>query len=152
MGTIEKHAFEDPIVIVFGDEQGVVLRDKRNEGETKIVPAVTFDDVHYGFNLIIDKNGHISQKAYKTLCPIYGVELQDNGQLIIYEYGRRFPWRFSKSGNLISEALYCPTLYTDLNHALENFNADQRSNPEIFKDMGQFKTGNSRRKSSRRKK
>ena len=138
MGTIEKHALENVISILFSDDNGVVLKDKLCDVEYSLSPGVTFDDGHYGFNIIVDKNGSIdASNTYSTLCQIYGVQQLSNGELIIYEVGKTMPWRFSKNGEFIHEAKYLPTSDRDRKHALEHFGATPESNPEIFQDTNQ---------------
>ena len=88
---------ENPICIRFGGSENVVLADEFTDQNTPLTPGVMFGGNHFGFVLITDTNGKQKETVYPTESKIAAVGNM-NGNLKIFEEGKKYPWVFNKSG------------------------------------------------------
>lgn len=90
---------ENPVCIIFGDTENVILADEENKQNIPLIPGVMFGGNHYGFVLITNINGKQREMIYPTQCKIEAIGIE-NGTLKVFEEGKKNSWRFNKSGKL----------------------------------------------------
>ena len=89
----------DPICIKLGKDSNIIISDENNKEDHHLVPRAMFEGEHYGFVLIIDYNGKQREIIYPTQCKILAVGIEGE-TLKVFEEGKKFSWRFDKSGKL----------------------------------------------------
>lgn len=74
---------KNPVCIIFGDTENVILADEENKQNIPLIPGVMFGGNHYGFVLIININGKQRETIYPTQCKIdaFGIEENEFGDL-----------------------------------------------------------------------
>jgi len=94
----------NPISIRLGKNYNVIMEDKSNKEEVPLTPGAVFGGERYGFILITEHNGQQKEFVYPTQCEIRAIAIEE-GTLIIFEDGKKQPWRFDKIGNLKYSAI-----------------------------------------------
>lgn len=89
----------DPVCIRLGKDSNFIMADENNKEAHPLVPGAMFGGEHYGFVLIVDHNGKQREIVYPTQCRIDAVGIE-GGHLKLFEEGKKFAWRFDKSGKL----------------------------------------------------
>lgn len=89
----------DPVCIRLGKNSNIIMAGENNKEEHPLVPGVMFGGEHYGFVLITDHNGKQREIVYSTQCKIQAIGIE-GGILKVFEEGKKFSWRFDKSGKL----------------------------------------------------
>ncbi len=90
----------NPITLKLSPSENVVILE--NEKLPLELGAV-FSGDHFGFNLIVEKNGQETTTTYPTQCSIYGTQF-NNGELNIFEEQKYIPWKFSSEGIMLRNA------------------------------------------------
>lgn len=96
-------------VVIFPDE------------ELSLENGVVFGGNHYGFNLIVEKNGELVATPYGTQCRIVGVQIVGE-YLTILEDNKYISWKFNKStGELVNEAVFSFLKRTEMEFLRKNY-------------------------------
>ena len=93
-GKIQK-----PISIRLGKYNDIIIEDENRHEQIPLVPGLMLGGEHYGFVLISERNGKQTETVYSTQCRIDAIGME-NEALIVFEDGKKLPWRFSKNGKL----------------------------------------------------
>lgn len=89
--------------------------------ELSLEQGVVFGNGHYGFNLLVEKDGEIIAIPYGTQCSIGGVQIVGD-TLNILEENKYIPWRFNKeTGELVNEAIFSFLKRTEMAFLKENY-------------------------------
>lgn len=109
---------ENPINLKLSDNENVVILE---DEKLPLEKGVVFGGEHYGFNLILEKDGESTIIPYGTQCKIGGVQITED-ILIIIEDNKYVPWRFNKNtGDLINEAVFSFLKKTEIAYLRDNF-------------------------------
>lgn len=96
-------------VVIFPDE------------ELSLENGVVFGGNHYGFNLIVEKNGELVATPYGTQCRIVGVQIVGE-YLTVLEDNKYISWKFNKStGELVNEAVFSFLKRTEIDFLRKNY-------------------------------
>lgn len=96
-------------VVIFPDE------------ELSLENGVVFGGNHYGFNLIVEKNGELVATPYGTQCRIVGVQIVGE-YLTVLEDNKYISWKFNKStGELVNEAVFSFLKRTEIEFLRKNY-------------------------------
>lgn len=96
-------------VVIFPDE------------ELSLENGVVFGGNHYGFNLIVEKNGELVATPYGTQCRIVGVQIVGE-YLTVLEDNKYISWKFNKStGELVNEAVFSFLKRTEVEFLRKNY-------------------------------
>jgi len=96
-------------VVIFPDE------------ELSLENGVVFGGNHYGFNLIVEKNGELVATPYGTQCRIVGVQIVGE-YLTVLEDNKYISWKFNKStGELVNEAVFSFLKRTEMEFLRKNY-------------------------------
>lgn len=91
---------EKPIVIIMCYNKKVIAADEDCNKEYDLKPGVMLQEGHYGFVLVIEKNGKQFEKVFPTISNLVAINFEHN-RLNIYEDGDKFKWEFDKYGNVL---------------------------------------------------
>lgn len=129
--TIEEK-IDKPIIIRLGKKTKVLTTDAESGELVPLNPGAAFAEGHFGFIIIAEKDNREQKDVYKTGSDIYGVQLDEQNVLTVYENGKYFPWKFKSTGKLIQRAAFNPHWVPDLEKAMEQYGVDPEHNPEFF--------------------
>lgn len=73
--------------------------------EYSLIPGFINGRENYGFTIIANKDGKSYYNHYGTEERIAAAGIEGDF-LLIYEDGKTLPWRFSKDGSLVEEAVF----------------------------------------------
>lgn len=109
---------ENPINLKLSSKGNVLILP---DEELALEKGVVFGSGHYGFNLLIEKDGETIAIPYGTQCSIAGVQIVGD-TLNILEENKYIPWRFNKdTGELINAAVFSFLKRTEMAFLRENF-------------------------------
>lgn len=91
---------ENPICIKIQKNEKILLFGESGEIIYPLDPGVALGKGHFGFTLIVEKNSLQEEKVYPTESDISAAYMYD-GEIKIYENGKKFPWIFSIDGKVI---------------------------------------------------
>ena len=90
---------KNPISIRIGDFSNIMIEKDGEREDVPLEPGMMFGGEHYGFVLISDCNGVQRETIYPTQCSILALGIE-GGVLLIFEDGKKSPWRFDKKGRI----------------------------------------------------
>ena len=93
---------ENPITLKLSPKENVIISD---EERLPLESGAVFGGDHYGFNLIVEKNGEETSTSYPTQCRIYGTQMSD-GKVFVFEDHKYIPWKFLADGTMVSNAIF----------------------------------------------
>lgn len=89
--------------------------------ELSLEQGVVFGSGHYGFNLLVEKDGEVVATPYGTQCSIGGVQIVGD-TLNILEENKYIPWKFNKeTGELVNEAIFSFLKRTEMAYLRDNY-------------------------------
>ncbi len=109
---------ENPINLKLSSYENIVIL---GEERLFLENGVIFGGEHYGFNLVVEKDGESIATPYATQCRIGGVQIVGD-TLTVLEDNKYIPWRFNKvTGELVNEAIFSFLKKTEIAYLRENF-------------------------------
>lgn len=93
---------ENPITLKLSSRENVLILENER---LPLESGAVFGGDHFGFNLIVEKDGEESTTTYPTQCRIYGTQM-NNGQLFVFEDHKYLPWKFASDGTMLSNAVF----------------------------------------------
>ena len=112
---------QDEINLHLTDTEDVFVS---GEERLPLVTGVMFGGEHYGFNILVDKNGKSDVISHGTQCRIVGVQIVGDNVTIL-EDNKYIPWRFDKNtGELKNEAIFSFLKKTEQAYLRENFGVE----------------------------
>ncbi len=109
---------EKPLNLRLANKGNVLILS--NE-ELPLEQGVMLGGEHYGFNLLVEKDGEIVATPFGTQCSIGGVQIVGDN-LVILENNKYIPWRFNKNtGELVNEAVFSFLKRAEIAYLKENF-------------------------------
>lgn len=89
--------------------------------ELSLENGVVFGGEHYGFNLIVEKDGELVATPYGTQCKVVGVQIVGDN-LTILEDNKYISWKFNKNtGDLVNEAVFSFLKRTEMEFLRKTF-------------------------------
>lgn len=112
---------QDEINLHLTDTEDVFVS---GEERLPLETGVMFGGEHYGFNILVDKNGKRDVISHGTQCRIAGVQIVGDNVTIL-EDNKYIPWRFDKNtGELKNEAIFSFLKKTEQAYLRENFGVE----------------------------
>ena len=109
---------QDAINLHLTDTEDVFVS---GEERLPLETGVMFAGEHYGFNILVNKNGKNDVISHGTQCRIAGVQIVGDNVTIL-EDNKYIPWRFDKvTGELKNEAVFSFLKKTEQAYLRENF-------------------------------
>lgn len=104
---------ENPLNLKLSPEGNEIILENEN---LPLEKGAVFGGEHYGFNLIVERDGESIATPYATQCSIYGVQIVAD-TLTILENNKYLPWKFNKdTGELVSEAVFSFLKCTEIDY------------------------------------
>ena len=123
---------QDAINLHLTDAEDVFVS---GEERLPLATGVMFAGEHYGFNILVDKNGKSDVISHGTQCRIAGVQIVGDNVTIL-EDNKYIPWRFDKNtGELKNEAIFSFLKKTEQAYLRENFGVETEA--DLVKVNGQ---------------
>ncbi len=110
---------QEPLNLRLSKDTNVIMEDKTTSETLPLEPGAMIGGEHYGFILVTDTNKGQNEEIYPTTSRIDAVEIRE-GELIIYEAGKYFPWKFQLDGTLIAHAKFNELSRRDWEYLAEN--------------------------------
>lgn len=112
---------QDEINLHLTDTEDVFVS---GEERLPLETGVMFGGDHYGFNILVEKNGMSDVISHGTQCRIAGVQIVGDNVTIL-EDNKYIPWRFDKNtGELKNEAIFSFLKKTEQAYLRENFGVE----------------------------
>ena len=112
---------QDAINLHLTDTEDVFVS---GEERLPLATGVMFAGEHYGFNILVNKNGKSDVISHGTQCRIAGVQIVGDNVTIL-EDNKYIPWRFDKNtGELKNEAIFSFLKKTEQAYLRENFGVE----------------------------
>lgn len=108
---------KNPIDLKLSSQENILLSGSE---KLPLESGAIFAGEHFGFNLTVNKNGHITTTTYPTQCRIYGVQMHA-GILHIFEDHKYLPWKFSSDGTFLSDAVFSNLKKDELAYIFETY-------------------------------
>ena len=90
------------------------------EKEIDLIPGFMNELENYGFIVIAKKDGKVGYEEYGTEEKICAGCVEGE-YLLVYEEGKRYPWRFTTDGSLVEEAQFNPRFRSDSEYYEEHY-------------------------------
>ncbi len=90
------------------------------EREINLIPGFINGQENYGFIVIVKKDGKVGFEEYGTEERICAGGIEGEF-LLVYEDGKKYPWRLKTDGSLVEEAIFNPRLISDSEYYKEHY-------------------------------
>lgn len=107
----------NPITLKLSPKEKVLISD---EEKLPLESGAVFGGDHFGFNLIVEKDGQETTETYPTQCRIYGTQI-NNDTLYVFEDHKFIPWKFSIDGILLSHAVFSDLKRDEMEYIRETY-------------------------------
>lgn len=108
---------ENPITLKLSKKENALVSD---EERLPLENGAVFGNDHFGFHIVVERDGKETTETYATQCRIYGTQI-NNEQLYVFEDHKYLPWKFSLDGTLLSYAVFSELKKDEMEYVRETY-------------------------------